>query len=198
VEQRERFREEEAEQILRIAASLGSPSGDYDHSRLVAMASELGIPESSVLEAERIYIEKRKTETEKAEFERYMRREFLGHLYTYLAINVGLSLYNLLHHDQPSWWLAIGWGVIVALHAWETFARDSDDYNKAFRKWQRRQRRRREAQKQPPGSIMHIVDEIATMYDFGHQRMDAVRELRRRTGMDVAEAKKAIEEYEKV
>ncbi len=81
------YDEEDAEQILRLASSLSSPVGAMSRERLLATADELGISPEAVEEAERRINQSKGELLERAEFDRRIRRDFYGHLASYIVVN---------------------------------------------------------------------------------------------------------------
>jgi 2TM domain/YwiC-like protein len=57
------------------------------------------------------------------------KRSFIIHLFVYLAVNALLIVVNLLYTPQYYWFLfpLIGWGLLLAAHAYITFYRRRGD-----------------------------------------------------------------------
>ncbi len=90
------YEEDDAEQILRMAASMSSPMGSMSRDRLMATAAELGITPEAVEQAEQQLRSQRAIESERAEFDALKKREFFGHLISYVLVNLFLVAVNLL------------------------------------------------------------------------------------------------------
>ncbi len=130
------YDEEDAEQILRLASSLSSPVGAMSRERLLATADELGISPEAVEEAERRINQSKGELLERAEFDRRIRRDFYGHLASYIVVNGFLCAINLWSGGY-FWaiWPLLGWGIGIASSFVETFIRSSEDYQEEFEKW---------------------------------------------------------------
>ncbi|HVL38775.1 MAG TPA: 2TM domain-containing protein [Fimbriimonadaceae bacterium] len=112
--------------------------------RLQVTAGELGISPEALAAAEREYRQQKVVDAELKEYDRHLRRDFWSHFLTYVIVNAGLSLINLVTGSSHFWALypIIGWGIAVAIHAAETFNKNDEEYQKGFRKWQKKRRRR--------------------------------------------------------
>ena len=121
------YEEDEAEQILRLAASLTSTTGAMSRERLLATAAELGISPEAVEMAEKQFATKKIEVADRAEFDSQQRREFYGHLVTYVIVNGFLVVVNLVTGAGYFWamWPILGWGIGLAFHVVETFFRNS-------------------------------------------------------------------------
>jgi transposase-like protein len=135
-----KYSEEEAEAILKLAVDKGSFAGAMTHDQLVAAAGELGIAPETVEEAEREFRSRADDDAMKASYDRRVKADFWGHAATYLVVNAALVGFNLMSTGHVSWaiWSILGWGIAIALHAWESFVKSSDDYQKGLSKWRRK------------------------------------------------------------
>lgn len=50
-------------------------------------------------------------------------RSFYSHLFVYIVVNVGLFLLNIITSPRSLWfyWVVIGWGIGLAIHALNIF-----------------------------------------------------------------------------
>lgn len=131
------YDDDEAEQILRVAASMSSGDGHLTYDRLVDTAAELGISPEAVERAEKQVMAQRQDSALRAEFEHAQRQTFFGHLVTYLATIGGLFILNMVTSPHHLWffWAMFGWGFGLVAHARTVFIRSSDCYNEEFEKW---------------------------------------------------------------
>jgi len=197
------YEEDEAEQILRLAASFASPSGAMSRERLLATAAELGITPEAVEMAERQLAGQKSDAAERKEFDTAQRHEFYGHLVSYVLVNIFLVMINLVTDARFFWaiWVILAWGLFLAFHSVETFFRGSESYREEFEKWQTK-RRRREARELEPHTVEENSDFVIDKYvhkrlDRGRDvsKLEAIRYLREKTNLDLREAKEAVDLY---
>ncbi|AKF04780.1 2TM domain-containing protein [Sandaracinus amylolyticus] len=112
-----RYTREEVEEILRRAAERTHDRGDaLRHDELVAAAREAGIDVSAVESAAGELAERREDRLAVESWKAARRRRFASHFLTWLVVNAGLFLLDLL--GGPGWWFfypLLGWGIAVAL-----------------------------------------------------------------------------------
>ncbi|MDR3691666.1 MAG: 2TM domain-containing protein [Fimbriimonas sp.] len=131
------YSDDEAEEILRLAASQSASPRAIDRERLLATASELGISPEAVEQAEN-QLRSQKLESQfRLEFADRQRREFGTHLVTYLIINAFLLAINLLTGIQELWFVfpLLGWGIGLAIHAYATLVKSGGLYRDGYEKW---------------------------------------------------------------
>lgn len=183
------YSEEEAEEILRLAAR--KESGGIPRDRLVQMAAELGMSPDQVVSAEQEFLAKRDEDVERKKFESHVLRELWSHVATYVAVNVGLLLMDAIPDGRVDWayWPLLGWGIGIACHIASVFWSSADDEAKTYREW-------KASHEHEPLSLTQrqILDEIAPKYRG--QKLMAIKELRDRTGVGLREAKEAVDLYD--
>lgn len=142
----ELYASEEAQQILQIAITKQTESGELSRGQLLEIAGELGISDDMLLAAEQEWLSRKGEMQEQATFDQYRRQRFQHHLIRYLVVNSFLFLIDLLIGNgvQLSLFILLAWGIGLALHAWQTFWPNSFRYDEDFQKW-RRQRRLRQS-----------------------------------------------------
>lgn len=195
------YSEEEAEQILRLAANQSSRGG-LSRDEIMRMASELGIPPESVHAAETQVLRHRaeqdiaKAESGERElYKREKRNEFLQHFSMYLVINTFLVMIFLFTGSHSYFWPKwpmLGWGIGIASHFFATLGEmTSED---AFQKWQLK-RRKRQAKMLGDGAknLSVILDEYVMA--GGGSKLEAITRLRAATGLELMAAKAAVDEY---
>lgn len=136
-DEKQRYSEQDAEEILRLAVRKSHMVGPVSRETLVSSAAELGISEEAVAEAEREYALVATENAERERFDKQTKSEFKGHLATYLIVNAGLLCIDFFSDGKLEWayWSIIGWGMGVLFHAWSSLAKDSEDYEEEFQKW---------------------------------------------------------------
>lgn len=215
------FQEDEAEQILLLAARRSS-SGAMSREQLLAAAAEAGIAPEAVHEAETEYRERSAEVKERLEYDKHVKHEFRTHLAMYLLVNGGLLFLDIKGDGNLGWayWPVIGWGLGMIAHAWMTFAKGSDDYEKEFRRWRAKKSLRESG----------VIDDVAAGIISGvrfsalgtglsedglertsraarralklerkarieQRKLEAIEHLRTKTGLSLPEAKRVVEEY---
>jgi hypothetical protein len=131
------YEDDEAEQILNLAASMSSPAGQMTRERLMETAAELGITPEAVEEAEKQVMAEREDRRLRAEFDAHRRHEFYNHLSSYLIVNV-IFVVMSVHAGFWAIWPILGWGIGLAVHAQATFFKGGDCYREEFQAWKAR------------------------------------------------------------
>jgi len=134
------YEDEEAEQILRVAAQISGPEGRMSRDRLLETAAELGISAEAVEIAERQVVEQRRDQGLRAKFDAKLRTEFLAHLVSYVIVNGCMIATNLLTSPGYFWamWPLAGWTIGLFCHARVAFFKAGDCYEEEFAQWQER------------------------------------------------------------
>jgi hypothetical protein len=132
----------DTEEILKRAIAIDAVSS-YNKETLLKTAAELGISPQSVELAEREHFQRKREMAEREDFIRHQRHGFWGHLGTYLIVNAFLVCMDLFSNHRLEWsyWSILGWGIGVALHAWEVFDTKGEDFQKEFDKWREERRK---------------------------------------------------------
>ena len=140
------YNEEEAQEILRIAAGLPSSGSDSDgisRQTLLQTAQELGIsPEALAAAEEKVGAERRDRELY-AEFISKRRHSFYVSLSRYIFVNTILIVIDVTNGGSYwFYWPLLGWGIGMAREAISTFGPESSRNGSAFQSWLKRRRRR--------------------------------------------------------
>jgi hypothetical protein len=197
------YEEEEAEQILRLASSLTSTAGAMSRDRLLSTAAELGITPEAVEMAERQLAEQKSVKADRLEFDTNQKREFYGHLMSYVLVNGFLVAVNLMTSRGYFWaiWPILGWGLGLSFHVAETFFKGSEAYQEEFEKWRRKKNRKLE-RAEPEHAVIGNSDFLIEKFinrrmERGRDasKLEAIRYLRSRTDLDLRDAKEAVEDY---
>lgn len=137
----ERREDDAMQEILRRAMLKDANEGRMLRDRLLSAASELGISEEAVLQAEQDYHAETARESQLDEYRIHRRRDFFMHLYVFITVNVFLAAINLLtyHEDKEMWALfpLLGWGIGLVIHAIAALGK-SDWHDEEFQKWRKK------------------------------------------------------------
>lgn len=122
--------DDDVEEILRLAVRKAGAGTDSDlRARLKQSAEELNISDEELRQAELDYIKKLE---EKEDFDSRRKQkvnEFLGHLTSYVAVNIFLVTLDLVHDGQLGWSIypLLGWGIGLAMHFVRVFVNQSEE-----------------------------------------------------------------------
>ena len=111
------YTRDEVEEILRRALET-QPLETLSHADLVAAAVEAGIDADDVEAAARQLGQERELKAEEERILARRKRSFLQSIYTYVIVNSGLFLIDVM--SGPGWWVQwvlAGWGIALALGA---------------------------------------------------------------------------------
>lgn len=111
------YSRDEVEEILRRALQT-QPLETLSHEDLVAAAVEAGIDAKDVEAAARQIEDERELRAEEDLIVGYRKKRFLQSIYTYVVVNSGLFLIDIM--SGPGWWVQWvlgGWGIALALGA---------------------------------------------------------------------------------
>ncbi|MFK8182329.1 MAG: 2TM domain-containing protein [Phormidesmis sp.] len=139
------YASEEAQQILQIAIAKETESGDLTRTQLAEIAAELNIAPETLWSAEREWIALQSESSQQAIFNQQRKQKFQHHLIRYCIVNAFLLLLNLLMTGGVGFagFVAITWGVALALHGLRAFQSSGYRYQQDFEKWRRRQQVKR-------------------------------------------------------
>jgi isopenicillin N synthase-like dioxygenase len=138
------YDEIQAQQILQMAMTKYSDRNQrLSREQLQEIAAELGVNENEFQLAEQEWRKTRLIEQEKQIFALDRRRKFNDSMLKFSLVNATLISLNLLTAHQVTWsvYPLVIWGMVMGLKSWETFQTQSESYNRAFLKWQQKQKR---------------------------------------------------------
>jgi hypothetical protein len=137
------YTEEQVQQILHKAIARKSQGQDLSRDQVREIASELGISDTDFAIAEQEWLNQNVLDRERVAFDTYRKKKFRDHALKYTIINAFLMGINFVISGRISWAIypLLGWGLAVALDAWATYQTDSDEYEKQFQQWSRKQKR---------------------------------------------------------
>jgi hypothetical protein len=134
---------EDAQQILKIAIDRQAEAGELTRSQLFEIAAELNISAADLVAAEQEWIVRRGEMEERQTFIRLRRSRFHRRLAKYLIVNAFLLVLNLMTGGSWMLYIAIPWGIGVALDAWKTYQIGDAEFDEAFQQWRQRQQIKR-------------------------------------------------------
>lgn len=175
------YSDEEVEAILRRALERQLESGDkLGHDDLVAAAREVGLDQDAVERA----IGEIESERTAADIARRLRSRRLArwvrHLVLYGAVSAGaIGLYALGLAGAWAIYLAIGWGALVAVHAYHGLRATTDDEVKRERSRLNRKARRKAQAEARREAKRRNAEERARREQARRQRMDTGDQLER-------------------
>lgn len=145
----DRFGEEEAQEILKLAARQSGAAGDVSRQDLHAMGAELGLSEEQIDAAIRSRREHRQLIEDRREFRRHLRSKAWGQMSSGLSFAVLLFGINFLTTSNKlefgSYWAIWPVGFVALfslvgfLESWRPKDREAE-----FRRWREKRRRREE------------------------------------------------------
>ena len=134
------YASEEAQQILQIAIAKETESGELTRQQLSEIAAELNIAPETLWAAAREWLDLKSESTQQALFNQQRRQKFHHHLIRYSVFNVFLLLLNLLAGGYGvAAFVALAWGLGLALHGLRAYQSSGYRYQQDFENWRRRQ-----------------------------------------------------------
>lgn len=135
--------EEDIEEILRLAVRQGHEGTTDLRQRLQETANELGISPEALATAEKQYFSKQGVESELKEYQESRKRGAMGHLISYLVVNLGLFFISQVSDKGDNWYLfpLIGWGIGLFIHLGSVFFVKPAITDDEFRSWRRQKQR---------------------------------------------------------
>lgn len=136
----ELYRSEDAQQILQIAIARQADAGELTRTQLYEIAAELDIAPTDLQAAEQEWVLRRGESLERNTFNLQRRQRFQQRFAKFAIVTCFLVLLDLVGGGGLSWslYIALGWGVGVALDAWKTFRLNGEDYEESFQRWRQR------------------------------------------------------------
>jgi 2TM domain len=130
---------EDAQRILQIAIARDTESGELSRTQLLEIAAELGIAAETLRSAEQEWLALKDQSQEQKLFHDHRLQRFQHHLVRYGIINGFFVAIDLLLGGGLgfSLYIALIWGMFVALHGWRTYQTSGYRYQQDFEKWRR-------------------------------------------------------------
>lgn len=157
------YSRDEVEEILRRALET-QPLEMLSHEDLVEAAVEAGIDADDVEAAAQQIEEEREIRVEENRILSWRKKRFLQSIYTYVVVNGGLFLIDLM--SGPGWWVQwvlAGWGIGLALSARRALMPDRERLRAKIRRrlsWRRRGKWEKQVRKEVDRAIQVGVDAL--------------------------------------
>ncbi len=137
------YSEEQVDQILRYALAKRTNGQNLTKQQVYEIASDMGVSEADFLTAVQEWQSTQAVRKELLEFDKYKKKSFQSNVLKYAIVNSFLVALNLVTSGKIGWavYPLLFWGLGVALDAWVTYQTESDEYEKQFHKWLRKQKR---------------------------------------------------------
>lgn len=147
------YRQDEVQEILHLAIAHQAEAGELTREQLFEIADELGLSTQDIQNAEQEWQGLRRIDEEKQAFIKWRRLQFHQHSIKYLIVNGFLVVFDLLtfgdaasglviigtHALSFSLFIALVWGLFLALDGWQSRQTEGKAFERKLRKWQRRQ-----------------------------------------------------------
>lgn len=146
------YRQDEVQEILHLAIANQAKAGELSRDQLFEIADELGLSPQDIQNAEQEWQGIQRIDQEKQAFIRWRRLQFHQHSVKYLIVNGFLMVFDLLTFGDAgvgliifgsqalsfSLFIALIWGLFLALDGWQSRQTEGKTFERKFRKWQRR------------------------------------------------------------
>ncbi len=131
------YNQEDIQQILHLAIARQAYAGEFSHEQLLEIAAELEISPENLQVAEQQWLTQQGEQQKRQAFNVYRWGKLKKHAGNYAIANSFLVLLNLLSSGQLSWslYILLFWGLGLGFKAWNTFASDGEEYERAFERW---------------------------------------------------------------
>lgn len=133
---RQRFTEEEAQEILRRAVH-APQDGGYTTEELLRSAAEIGVSPDAVAWA----VAETRAEGERREFETAHRKKAGSEIARFAALAAALVVADLAISPRDHWvvwafvWVVLSWGIMAASSLLALRNRRGEGYRRAFESW---------------------------------------------------------------
>ncbi|NJO41065.1 MAG: 2TM domain-containing protein [Cyanobacteria bacterium CRU_2_1] len=136
----ELYRSEDAQQILQLAIARQSEAGELTRAQLFEIAAELNISVADLEAAEQEWLTQRGELEERRTFTRLRQGKFHRRFAKYAIVNGFLMALNFITLAGLTWslYIALFWGIGVALDAWRTYYIGKEEFEEAFQRWRQR------------------------------------------------------------
>jgi hypothetical protein len=133
---------EEVQQILNLAIARQMTSEQLSRQQLLEIADEMGLSPAELDVAERDWRLMQGDAAQRQEFDQLRKDRFKRRFTRYVIVNGFLAGIVLFGTGGASLmgvpFIALFWGMFVALDGWNTYGMRGDRYEEAFQKWRRR------------------------------------------------------------
>jgi 2TM domain len=131
---------EQMEQVLHLAIARQNDDELISRQQLEEIALEIGIDSESFQAAEKEWLVNQKVVQKQLAFQSHRQNKLQQKVFKYLLVNTFLISINLLTGGTLSWslYILLFWGLILANTAWKTFQSQGEEYDRAFKNWERK------------------------------------------------------------
>lgn len=142
---RQFYRQEDVQEILQLAIAREYDSAELTREQLVEIADELGISAENLALSEQEWLANQGEWRERESFNLLRQQRLQRNVTRYLIVNGFLVAINIIATGGISWslYVALGWGLFLALNARKLLQTRGDDYESAFQLWRRKRRLQR-------------------------------------------------------
>lgn len=197
------YSEDDAQEILRLAARTPQPGG-MSRDQMASVASELGISPEALAAAELEFRNQQQARLEasaEAEQKRLFQRkrvgDFIGHLVTYVSVNAFLIFIWSRSAGSSFWpgYVLGGWGIGVIAQLASLFMPSEFEKEWAAQKIKEDPEKLALAFRMRfRGSLDEVDEFLEELQESGvHGKLDAIKYLREATGYDLKESKQRVE-----
>ena len=137
------YSEEQVDQILRYALAKKTHGQSLTKQQIYEIASDMGVSEADFVVSVQEWQSNQSLSKEQIEFDKYKKKSFKSNLLKFAIISSFFIALNVFTFNSVGWVIypLAFWGLGVALDAWVTYQPESDEYEKQFQKWLRKQKR---------------------------------------------------------
>lgn len=142
------YSQEEVQQILQLAIAQRSDGEELTRTQLFEIAAELEIPTNAIEAAERAWLERQREQAKRQIFDRERWSALKRKVGKYTIANGFLIALDLVNNARFDWspYIALSWGLLLSLNAWKTYHIQGEEYEQAFRTWERKYQLKESAQ----------------------------------------------------
>lgn len=133
------YTQEEIQHILGLAIAQHTYQGEFSRSQLFEIASDLGISDIVIRQAEQTWLQSSVERSKRDTFNDHQRADLKRKAVRFAIVNIGLISLNALMGFGFPWslYILMVWGLFMGLKAWNVFHLDGEAYEKAFQRWNR-------------------------------------------------------------
>jgi len=136
------FTPEQIEQIIKIALANKTNKVTDNKINIYEIAKELNIDESVLNDAIKQFESNAEINKIRETYIKHKKKKFFEHFFYYAFVNSTLIAFNILSDGSISWslMLLIGWGLGLAINAYNAFNFNEEDFQRFYKKILRRQK----------------------------------------------------------
>ncbi len=132
----------EAQEILNLAIARQSNGGDLTRRQLLEIGEEMGLDAQDIQRAEDEWRSRDSETKERQIFCRHRRLQIRYHVIKYLIVNGFFLVLNYITTGlwvfPWSLWVALLWGMFLALDGWSAMQTEGIRFERRFQRWRQR------------------------------------------------------------